>query len=60
MTGPIIAGEHPRREAFFIVALVALILVFTTPELASKVLGKFPWLAPVFAWVQQHLNHHRR
>lgn len=58
MAGPIIAGEHPRTQAFLMLALIALACVLISPELTARVLGRFPWLAPVFGWLHQHLDHH--
>lgn len=56
VAGPIIAGEHPRMEAFLMVAMIVLLLVFTDPILGARVLDKLPWLTPVFNWIHQHQN----
>lgn len=58
MAGPILAGEHPRMQAFLIVVLVALGCILLSPDLTAMVVGKLPWLAPVLGWLHQHADHH--
>jgi hypothetical protein len=56
MAGPIISGGSPRMEALFVIALISLLLVVMSPELASMVLRRLPWFAPLFGWIQHALN----
>jgi hypothetical protein len=57
MAGPIIAGDHPFMDGLSILVLIILGCVLMSPELSAMVVGKVPWLAPVFGWLHQHLDH---
>lgn len=56
MAGPIISGGNPRLEALFVIALISLLFVLMSPELTSMVVGKLPWLVPVFNWLHRVLD----
>ena len=47
MAGPIIAGEHPRLQAIFIIILIALGCILLAPEVFMT---RFEWLRALVNW----------